>query len=198
MDADPEELIRIYTYQSPGAWVASQERGYLTGSHGHDLDEFWDHSYEWMREAMAKRIPNFSGDLPVWAWPKRSSGKKTHKDPYTRITALVPRKRILASCYDLWHMHLNGGFISTSDAEEKDYDARWPKRIQPGTDPIHDVWMRKNWDLVFDIREARQGYMLENYGFLERIQLCVDRIYVNEVVEIKPPRVDLGSTSRSP
>jgi hypothetical protein len=87
----------------------------------------------------------------------------------------------------MWHMHLNGGFIALDEFEEKDYDARWPKRVQPGEHSIHDVWMRKNWDLVFDIREARQGYLLKNYGVLERIQLCVDRIYVNEVVDIREP-----------
>lgn len=188
VDADPESLIRIYSYQCVDGWEAAQSRGYLTGSHGHNLDDFWDHSYEWMREAMRKRIPDFSGDLPVWAWPKRSSNKKLFKDPYVRITALVPRKRILASCYDMWHIHLNNGFIATSDAESEDYESRWPERVEPGSDPIHTVWTQKNWDIVFDIRESRSGYMLENYGFLSRIQLCVDRIYLNEVVDVRIPK----------
>lgn len=187
VDADPEELIRVYTYQAPEAWKAAQKRGYLTGSHNHPNDVSWDEPYEWMREQMAKRIPDFSGDLPVWAWLKRENGKKRVRDPYTRLIALVPRKRILASCYDLWHHPLNNWFIATTEEEDKNYDQRWPKYIGHGEDSQHQKEVELHWEKIFDLREARTGYTLKNYGVLERIQLCVDRIYVNEIVGIRPP-----------
>ena len=187
MDADADELIRVYSYQDPGAWQAAQQRGYLTGSHGHPNDVSWDFPYEWMRQRMAERIPDFTGDLPVWAWPKRQNGKKRTRDPYVRITALVPRRRILASCYDLWHHPLNNWFIALSDTEYEEYQKLYPKYLEPGVDPVYQSHTERHWHLIFDLRQAREGYMLKNYGFLERVQLCVDRIYLNEIVALRLP-----------
>ena len=187
MDADPEELIRVYSYQNPEAWEEAQNRGYLTGSHGHPNDVSWDEPYAWMQTQMSKRITDFSGDLPVWAWLKRENGKKRINDPYVRITALVPRKRMLASCYDLWHHPLNNWFICTSEEEYEEYETLYPKYLGHGEDADHQIHVERHWEKVFDLREARQGYFLKNYGVLATIQLCVDRIYVNEVVDVKEP-----------
>jgi hypothetical protein len=187
--ADPSELIRIYSYQDVKAWEAAQERGYLTGNHDYCADSFYEYPYEWMRRQMNERIENFSGDLPMWAWLKRKNGKKQPKDPHVRITALVPRSRILASCYDLWHHPLNNAFVSLSDAEYSAYDSQYPVVIERGTDPVYQTHTERHWETVFDIKYARSGYMLETYGFLDRIQLCVDRIYLREVHSVRMPDI---------
>jgi hypothetical protein len=190
VNADSEELIRVYSYQKPEGWRASLERGYLTGNHGHgDDDDFWEFPYRWMRDRMAERIPEFSGDLPVWAWPKRENGKKRIRDPYSRITALVPRKRILPSCYDLWHMHLNNGFIATSEEEYEEYESLYPKHLAPGADPEHQRHVERHWEMVFDIAQTRSPWFAKNYGIVGPVQLCVDRIYLTEIVDIKTPKV---------
>lgn len=190
LQTHPEELIRIYTYQDVAAWERAQELGYFTGSHGYDNDNLdYDFAYEWMRAQMAKRIPDFSGDLPMWAWPKRSSNKKRHKDPYVRITAMVPRKRILASCFHMWHHHLNNWFIPASEEEYQEFESIYPTNKAFGTDPVYQAHVERHWEKVFDL-SPRSGYDLEIHGFLDTVQLCVDRIYLTEVVGYRPPHAN--------
>lgn len=193
---DPDEKIRVYTRQEPAAWTAAQERGYLTGSHGADSEnDDFGFAYEWMRRQMAERIPDFSGDLPVWAWPRRQNERKwatswyvkdrQHHVIHTRITALVPRRRVLLSCYEMWHAILNNWCITSSDEEYEAYEAKWPKYIAPGTNEEYQRDTEANWHKVFDVMDRRTGYMLENWGMIDHIQACVDRIYLDEVVDVR-------------
>jgi len=198
MSMGPDELVRVYTRQDPRAWDEAVARGYLTGSHGAGDDEVnghFEYPYEWMRRQMAERIPDFSGDLPVWTWLKRQNERKwvTSWDAkerktlpiFPRVIALVPRKRMLLSCYEMWHAHLNNWHISDGQEEDEAYEAKWPTYKAPGSDPIYQAETETHWPKVFDIHLPRSPYMVEMFGQVDRVQACVDRIYLDEVQSVR-------------
>lgn len=131
--------IRVYTYQGPEAFENYKKNGFFSGNAEYiDKTCDWPEAYSWMRSQMELRIPGFTGDYPIWAWPKRPSAKtKLHKlqvDEKYRITALVPAERILPSDYDLWHSPLNNFAVTKTEAEFDTYTG----------DP------KPTWDRIFD------------------------------------------------
>lgn len=194
---DPDQLVRVYTRQDPLAVAEAQERGFFTGSHGHrpDDDDFFDYPYEWMRQQMAERIPHFSGDLPVWTWLKKQNERKwieswikeerKNSPPTPRIIALVPRKRILISCFELWHQHLNNWPVSFTEADDEAFEKKWPHNIAVNTNPEYQSDVEANWTEVFNITGPRSAFLREIHGPVSVVQACVDRIYMNEVVSIR-------------
>lgn len=198
MEMDGETLVRVYTRQKQAAWEAAQRIGYFTGSHSaHDADDNADfaYQYEWMRQQMAARMPEFSGDLPIWTWLKRQNERKWvtswHKEDrattpnHPRIIALVPRKRILLSCYDLWHAHLNNWNVALTHEQHQAYDTKWPKYKQPGEHPEYQRDTEENWGVVFDVHLPRTPYLEETHGRVNTVQACVDRIYLNEIQSVR-------------
>jgi len=176
-DMDPEELVRVYTWQHVDGWEASKERGHLTGSHGRPHEEdLWDGPYEWMRSAMAERIPGFSGDLPVWTWLKRENPRRAHwiRDR-VRIIADVPRGRMLLSDYELWHLPLNRGAICLTPEEDEAYPH------DTAGDAIMDTWHHV-LDIVGGPHRTRDWL-----GVPDTIQACVDRIGIDEIVSVRMP-----------
>lgn len=120
-----DSLVRVYTYQETEALERIEALGYLTGPTEDEVDRFFKPAYDWMREQMATRVPDYSGEYPVWAWLKRPSAKNKERryrgteNHKVRIIAQVPKKRILLSDYDRWHMPLNN---SPCTRTEREYD----------------------------------------------------------------------------
>lgn len=194
---DPDQKVRVYTRQDPLAVEEARIRGYFTGSHGHrvDGDDFFDYPYEWMRQQMEKRIPNFSGDLPVWAWLKKQNERKWIESwvpkerkvlpPTPRIIALIPRKRILISCFELWHNHLNNWPVLYTEEEDQAFEKKWPLNIGVNVNPEYQREVEANWEEVFNITGTRSPFLVENHGKVSVVQACVDRVYLDEVVSIR-------------
>ncbi|MCK9529518.1 MAG: DUF3841 domain-containing protein [Gammaproteobacteria bacterium] len=181
-NASPNQLIRVYSRQHKDAWSKAQDIGYFTGDHGIlDIDEetgidFTYHKpYDWMKDQMAKVIPDFSGERPVWAYLKRPLHKGWWKlrPDFIQFTALVPRKRILFSDYELWHHPLNNWPIFETEQEDDEW---WDKKPRP--DPSY------TWHKCLDISQE-QNYKNSYCGYTDLIQGCIDRLYVDEIVSIK-------------
>ena len=182
----PDSLVRVYSYQGDHAMTEFERVGYFSGNAEYiesddETCEWFHPPYRWMHEQMAQRIPDFSGDYPIWAWFKRPSSKpKPRKYRGTndrfRISALVPRKRILISDYELWHMPLNRGPICVTEAE---YDS-WPHGKD--TKEIEATWPR-----VFEFPEIltpEQKFWIGNPSNYV-LQACIDRIYAHEIVSVR-------------
>lgn len=171
-----DSLVRVYSYQQEEALGRMETYGYLTGPIDEAVDEYFRPAYDWMREQMAKRIINYTGEYPVWAWTKRCSSKnKVRKYRGTkesvRITAMVPKSRILLSDYERWHSPLNDSPVLRTEAEFDTFHG----------DP------QPTWERVFDFTpptDPKEIYW-RGAGKYYRVQACIDRIYPHEIVNIK-------------
>lgn len=168
--------MRIYTHQGQEAYENFQKKGYFSGDLDYITQECdWPKAYYWMKTKMAERIPEFSGDYPIWAWPKRASTKPVSKprseDEKYRIIALVPTSRILASDYTTWHCPLNNSPITRTERDFEEFSG--------------DV--EKTWDRVFDFTPATNDDERSWMGLGKKlqIQLCVDRIHASEIISLK-------------
>jgi hypothetical protein len=194
LNATPLSLIDVWTIQDRENWplmydVASCSyfgEWHHKDSFSHDDDGDQDSdtikAYEYMNTQLHERIENFSGDAPVWVWPfkpnirsymrgmwaiKEYNSKKNREKPdFVLVRARVPRKRILFSCYDLWHCCLNNWPITEQELEDDD-----PLYNDPAS----------TWHLIFDINTKNKALKV-NYGADRRVQGCVDRIGLNEIV----------------
>ena len=174
LEAPPDTLFRVRTVQHFVAWQEAIRRGYLTGSHGFGSpDEFFDKAYEYMRGQMALRMENFTGDLPVWCRFDRVSTRKPYPwgmNTMVRISAMVPKSRMLISDYDLFHCVLN----------DTPTDSRWYD------DDENETWSEEekiaSWNNIFDLKPRPLDSSL---GQPSHLQACVDRIYINEIYDIK-------------
>lgn len=174
----PQSLVRVYTLQGDEAMDNLSRDGYLSGDSQHiEQDGDWKEAYAWMRSQMEKRIPDFSGDYPIWTWLKRPSSKPKPcryrgTGENNRVIALVPKSRILLSDYDLWHSPLNNSPIYRT---EPDFDL----------DALRDD-PRSTWEQIFSfpLRSREEIYWLGSMNGL-RVQGCVDRIYSHEIVSTR-------------
>lgn len=178
-EMSPDVPVRVYTYQSHDSWNAALVNGHLSGE-GAPVDKDWKDiaagPYQWMRRQMASRITDFSGDLPVWCWLKRRNPRQADWTAGTvRITAMVPRGRMLISDYELWHMPLNHGPIVDNEDE---YD-KWDWKNPDGKEAIEATWSE-----IFRItdRTERDPKWI---GRPDLLQACVDRIRLDEIVDVR-------------
>ena len=174
---DPDDTVRLYSYQGQEAYDHLMTKGYLAGDTTHlEADDFFAEPYAWMREQMALRIENFSGDYPVWAWLKRPSTKPKPKkykgtDEKYRIIAKVPMKRLLINDYEQWHFPLNRGPICPT---EEEYDA-------------FDGDIKATWPRIFDFDRPKTKKEIAWCGDPSKmiLQVCADRIYENEIISVR-------------
>ena len=181
----PDALVRVHTLQHPAAVEAAKARGYLTCDADHVFDEDdrdedgrptgFLKAYEWMRARMAERIPDFSGDLPTFCWLKRPSTKPLPAGfgQMVRLTALVPRRRLLAS----WH----NGFLTVGNDWAGAFRPYGEERDEEATpDEIEASYLR-----LFDVADPAFWRKDKVYGG-DEIQVCADRIHMNEIVGVHP------------
>lgn len=183
------EKIRLYTFQEHDDMKEFEYMDYFSGNK-EKINKAWEEeggyiswalSYEFMCRSMKARIPNYSGDYPIWAWVKRPDrhqkrretkiARDENKDVYL-ITIEIPRSRVLLSDFGMWHCPLNnGGIFLNGEDDDDDHQPIWKDVIE-------------SWNHIFDI-ERDNKQLLKEFGVCDRIQACVDRVYHHEVVSIK-------------
>jgi len=185
IELPPDAPVRVHTLQTEAGIAVARKRGYFSGDAASIETDWFLPAYDWMRERMAERIPDFSGDLPVWAWAKRRIGRRK-RDPdsgerRTRITALIPRRRILFSCFHDWHDCLNGMPITQDEDEWLAYEKVFA--IHDRGD-AHRTFVQSTWHRIFDIHHPRDAVTSEWRGSNRHVtvQLCLDRLRLDEVV----------------
>ncbi len=192
IDSSPDTKIRIHTYQGEESMKAYERSGYFTGHAPYiENDRVWCDAYRWMRDQMAVRIQNFSGDYPVWGWLKRHNNRQfpmhyTGSRESYRVTALVPRSRILFSQYDHWHHVLNNGAYTDTEREYDEFDKRFP-----GTNdsPEYLAAIEPTWHKIFDFPDPT-GQTKVDIGWRGDyrrmiVQACIDRIQASDIVSIR-------------
>ena len=176
-EAPAEALVPFETYQDGDAVATLLETGRLGGGLAYgDRDETWRGAYDWMRERMAGAIAGFSGEYPVWGWPRAirlTSRELRWKEGLWRIRALVPRGRLLPSCFALWHHPLNGWSIDRDeDAMARNWHAPPAAKME-------------TWGAVLQIA-GRDPELAAFLGEPEIVQLCLDGLLLDEVYDTVP------------
>ena len=165
--------MRLYTIQEEDFWKKCQDLGGIFIERQFIDEEFFLRSYEWMRRQMAKRLPAYSGDFPVWAWAERPDLRTIYWNvkgyPFFLLTIEVPADRVLLSDFGDWHIVLNDGYLPIDDA---DFEREWES---PATQEEKEA----SWERIFDVYGQR-------YDSDGRIQACVDRVYLHEVISVRP------------
>lgn len=187
--APPDTPVRIHSYQAEEAYAEALRTGIL---HGHDDHAQYPTAYAWMRESMT-RLPGFSGKLPVWGWLRRPDGRpkplglmQGDMAGTVRITAIVPRGRMLISDLDLWHSVLNEHPVHLTTAESDAHETRWPVRPRDGHPDLdrYEAEMRATWPRVFDpLAPADHDFWGDRSAM--PLQACIDGIRMDEVVAVR-------------
>jgi hypothetical protein len=182
--------VILYTFQDIAAYKAAKKLGYFTCSaewskkewnRGTEAD-FWDWirpAYEYMVEQMAKRIPNFSGEYPIWAYAWKIDLRHFRHEYNSELILFkidVPEERLILSCMDGWNFVMNGSYFSLSEEEDLrihgvNYDKKPSKRA-----------IRKSWERIFDRDSKADPDWL---GPTRDFQACCDRVYLDEIVSMR-------------
>jgi hypothetical protein len=176
VNSQSDELIRLYSFQHPDALKAAKVRGYLSGNHGSAIEGFED-AYVWMRDQMKLKLCDFSGDFPIWAWPKRLSARSYNPQiEEVRITALVPRKRLLFSDFNNFHYVLNNQILTLSETE---YET-----LETSMKLSDEAYKLESWQQIFDLSDYKPQ-LRKWIGNPDQVQICADRIYMNEIINVR-------------
>ncbi len=161
--------MRLYTIQGARHWEEARNLGVLTGGpFDYHVDEDWRPAYRWMQKQMKKRLPWFSGDFPVWAWPESQlsewsayQGWGEFGDKMVLLEFEVPDSRVLLSDFYGWHMVLGNHPLRNENEESQDanVEASWLQVFDP---PPGADWSG-------DVQQA-----------------CVDRVFPGEVYSVTP------------
>lgn len=163
---------KIYTFQNKNCLESLKTNGFIRGEIQHSefyndpmLQGTFKPAYDFMYTQCVDKIPNFSGDWPIWATPRRPGRSyKNHPDDVL-IVALIPRERVLEHRRDVWDCIINGGPVCMT---EQEWD-NWDDSLDPLT----------TWHRLFDFT-TRNAWV----GETVHKELCVDRIYQHEILSV--------------
>jgi hypothetical protein len=178
----PDDLVRVYSFQSIAARDAAEAKGFWAGDAAF-IDPDFRTPYAWMIEQMQIRIPGFSGDYPIWAYLRRPNMRQRRYDEdAVLVVADVPRKRMLLSDYDGWHNPLYFWYWASTQEEMDRLEAAGLQTFGCERDITPE--MKKSWEAIFDLSERTDPDVIAYNGRLDTVQATIDRIYTHEIVRI--------------
>lgn len=174
-----------------------------------DDDDWYKPAYNWMRSQMAKRVPNYQGHYPWWAWHtvdgKRKADLRCHmfrhwhsKHPLVRLALNVPDEDVLLSDYDYWHGVLSGAckpnehsyyahhHISLSVREERRVEKAFRTMSLEQRRPI----VERSWERIFLLNYPKRpkvgGWGWGPAGQSRCIQACFETLRLADVYDVTP------------
>ena len=184
--------MQLWTIQPLHVWEGLLRDGSLVVDPGHEaFSQDLREAYDWMRQEMHKRLPNYEGHYPWWAYDYRldlrSFRHQVAPGDYVLLGLAVPTERVLFSAYGAWHSVLNGNYLpqSASDAEHEQESGVWNEELKSvglnpyGTRALPEPWRSrvvKSWQRIFDVEDLRET---------NTIQACFERLDLAEVIEVK-------------
>jgi hypothetical protein len=184
------ETIRVWTIQSLHIWEQLREQQTLLADpSGQEFFQEFRASYDWMRGQMRRRLPEYDGHYPWWAYehkPDLRHHQVTGPGQFARLELAVPPERVLLSAYGAWHYVLNLWYLPQA-VEEQEYEREgelWDEVLrQHGIDPncarpLSAPWhsrMTASWERIFDVNDLRET---------NTIQVCFERLNLDDVVRV--------------
>jgi len=189
------ERMRLWTIQTKEAWEHAEKLGVLEFNEIADkeIDDWFRPAYNWMAGQLEERVRGYPcNKYPIWAWyhPKpdlRRSGHLPRDTTGVRVEFLVDSDRVLLSDFEAWHAVLNCWYLSLSEEEGENWDERSERagikggwENWPPPSPFKEEIL-KSWERIFDPELLNKH---PEWIGGETIQACIEKIYVNEVINI--------------
>lgn len=153
---DQRGYTTVWTIQHQGILPQLEQSGALRGSEEWVREDFRT-AYKWIMGQMEKRIPDYKGGWPIWAWVRfdrernrpdlREKGYLPKGDPGVLIEACVPNHLHLPHDFTLWETVLYNEYLALNREESDAWDAR------EYTIPLaqREEEKQKNWETIFDL-----------------------------------------------
>lgn len=182
--------LTVWTVQREAAWRELQALGELTGRE-EIVDEYFVGPYRWMMGQMARRLPGYRGNYPVWVWvrPKpdlRSSCLLPRGERGVRLTLKIDPARVLVSDFFAWHAVLNRSYLCLDD-DEWDW---WTSVTPPGPVDVETLApdvraaMERSWERIFDLDALAASEWATDGS--QRHQGVIERVSIDDVVRVEP------------
>lgn len=128
-----QEPVRLWTIQEADFFRQLRAKGMLR-TDGRRIEEprFWLPYYRWMRDQMRVRGKGVGKRYPLWFYGGKPDMRKTWGAggrEVVRVEVAVPEERVLVSDYMLWHVPLNNGYLSATEAEDEAFDEEEERRL---------------------------------------------------------------------
>jgi hypothetical protein len=165
-------MTLYWTLQKEEIWDQSKQQGYLEGKQQYAM---YPTEYLWMMEQMKNRIPNYSGEYPIWLWIKKPDMRSTsHFGSYTkcvRITVELEPADVLVSDFLDWHCVLNDGFNAHN---EQEYDDFYEGKLV--------ITKEQSWERMFDYNRPRDPVWGGSGDWLQGV---TGRIYLGQIRKVE-------------
>jgi hypothetical protein len=174
---------RLWMIADAELWPLLQGAGELHVDPARIWDDYRPH-YDWLRGQLIRRIPGYSGDYPWWSWatpkPDLRARCMYHALPadhaQVRLTLDVPTAEILAFDFQEWHIPLNDGYLSLSEAESDAWGAR------PAAERTRAA-LEESWERLFIPDRPSDP---EWGDPPERVQAVFETLRLADVARVKP------------
>jgi len=186
------DALKVWTIQPFAAWEQFQQQGVIT-CQARFVDSYDKPAYAWMRHQMARRLPGYQGDWPVWVWVKwdktsprpdiSAEGHFPHGQKGVMLECLIPQESVLISDFELWHFVMNNQYLSLSEAESEKWEARAASgTITPAT-LLEEK--EKSWEKIFDFTSPRDPDWIGDKSEAQ-LQGCIESLRLDQIVTVTP------------
>ena len=192
------ETVRLWTIQPLDVWEKLSQRGTLWVDPADEgFSQVLREEYDWMCHQMRRRLPDYEGHYPWWAYDYkldlRSFRHHTYGDRQVLMELALPPERVLFSAYGAWHCVLNRFYLphATDEAGYEREQEAWDAELESqGLDPyrgsvLPEPWhsqMTASWERIFDVDDLRDTNTIQ--ACFERLDLC-DVVKVTEFTPAK-------------
>jgi hypothetical protein len=173
------QKIKLYTIHPVVVLETLERETCLRGKASLADEDFFD-AYHWLMLQMSKRIPDYRGGTPLFAWVEKPPFNEYRE--YVPAGGLgvcleinIPRERILLSDFHLWHCVLNNWHLGLTNKEEE----RWERNRSTKQ---HRQAMKKSWDRIFDLSLTSSS---QGFGVKNPVQATFEYFRFNEVVSVE-------------
>ncbi len=160
-------MATYWTIQMMDKWDEVQSLGYLIGDEKYIWGDFIE-PYHWMMGQMKKRLPNYTGEYPIWLWTNRPDLRRSaHLERGEKGVLLkveLDEQDVLLSEFQAWHFVLNRTYFELEGDEDE---------LVIEKDEIEN-----SWEMIFELDVLKQH---PNWGPTFHLQGVTGKIPIDKI-----------------
>lgn len=152
--------MRLWTVQPEIVWEQIQRNGTLSVDESLIAENgYIPWQYRWLAEQLKKRLPDYCGDLPWWAYCEKPDLRWVrHYRPrgqrQVRIELEISQGEAFITPSWAWNTLYGGGYLSFEQTVQDDWMARMQRAVpDEDTWPLPEPWkteLEASWGRLFD------------------------------------------------